>query len=28
VFGNQANEGYVPEWDTYKNNSSVKSVTA
>lgn len=28
VFGNQANEDYVPEWDTYKNNSSVKSVPA
>ena len=28
VFGNQANEDYVPEWDTYKNNSSIKSVPA
>jgi N6-adenosine-specific RNA methylase IME4 len=28
VFGNQANEDYIPEWDTYKNNSSVKSVPA
>jgi len=28
VFGNQANENYVPEWDTYKNNSSQKAKTA
>jgi N6-adenosine-specific RNA methylase IME4 len=28
VFGNQANEDYTPEWETYKNNSSKKSATA
>ena len=28
VFGNQANEDYLPEWDTYKFNSSTKSVSA
>ncbi len=25
VFGNQANENYIPEWETYKNNSSNKT---
>ncbi|NLD46549.1 MAG: S-adenosylmethionine-binding protein [Clostridiaceae bacterium] len=25
VFGNQANENYTPEWETYKNNSSNKT---
>lgn len=28
VFGNQANDNYVPEWETYKNNSSKKARTA
>lgn len=25
VFGNQANEAYIPDWNTYKNNSSKKT---
>ncbi len=28
VFGNQANDEYKPEWETYKNNSSNKARTA
>jgi len=28
VFGNQANDTYIPEWNTYKNNSSNKTGTA
>ncbi|MCX6249460.1 MAG: MT-A70 family methyltransferase [Bacteroidetes bacterium] len=28
VFGNQANENYFPDWETYKFNSSTKSVSA
>jgi N6-adenosine-specific RNA methylase IME4 len=28
VFGNQANDAYIPKWNTYKNNSSNKSRTA
>jgi N6-adenosine-specific RNA methylase IME4 len=28
VFGNQANDTYIPEWNTYKNNSSIKTRTA
>ncbi len=25
AFGNQANEAYIPDWNTYKNNSSKKT---